>query len=586
MLRSLTAGVTGLSTEQNAIDVISNNITNVNTVGYKSQQLDFQSLMEQTLNSGSGPQNGQGGTNPEQIGNGVSASGVTTDESEGTLNYTGKPTDLAVSGDGYFIVNNGSANYYTRDGSFDFDSQGNLIKPSNGYKVQGWTAIGGVINAEGPPSGINIPRNMVLQPQATANVALQGNLQASASSIDLAGVIQGSTTPGQPSPASPVNVAVRILNSNNELITGTLALTQEGSTENWDVSFTPDSTSAPKLLSSGTVALGKINFNPNGTVAQNNLVPLTLDYAPTDGATTQQITVDPSNLQIRTDVTSSQIGFSSTLATDPGGATAPPSGDVGIVYAGGYTMTVNFIDATGNQHTGSLIFQRDLDAQAVGNTTGQPTVWRAQFTTQDPTVQDNVTGTGAGAGPFPIDMGSVSFDQTGTLVNTSLNTATLLYKNGSTASNLKIDPGVTGTVAGLTQFQSDSTALVSNTDGYPAGTLTGVTVDPSGTVSGVFSNGQTRKLAQVALANFANPEGLNNQGSNLYIPGNNSGDPLIGTAGTGGRGAVESENLEQSNVDLAKEFSDLIVAQQAFSADARTITTSDQVLQELLQLKQ
>ncbi len=585
MLRSLNAGVTGLGNEQTAIDVISNNISNVNTVGYKSQRVEFQNLLEQTLGAGSAPQNGRGGTNPEQVGLGVTTGAITTIETQGALNYTGKNTDLALQGDGYFVVNDGTQDYYTRDGSFDFDSSGTFIH-ADGMKVMGWTAVNGVINPQAEPSSITIPRGMTLAPKATQNVDIKGNMQATASDISLAGVIQGSTTAGSPSPASPVSVALRMLNSKGELITGTLKLTQEGSTQTWDAAFTPDSGSAAVLTTgSAPIGLGKITFDDTGKVSDNALTPLTLTYLPTDGAQSQSYNLDPSTLQIRTDVTSSQIGFAAPLSTDPSGASLP-SGDVGICYAGSYTMTVNWFDATGQQHTGSLVMQRDLDAQNASAGTTAPIEWRSLFTYNDPTIKDDTTGSGAGAGPIPIDMGTVSFDQYGMLASNGLNAASIKYTNGSADSTLAFDPGQVGDVNGLTQFQTDSTALVSGQDGFAAGSLTGLSVDPSGIISGVFNNGQVRQLAQVAVANFDNPEGLVNTGNNLLQVGNNSGDAQIGTAETAGRGSIAEGNLEQSNVDLAQQFADLIVAQRGFQANARIITTSDQILQELIQLKQ
>lgn len=302
------------------------------------------------------------------------------------------------------------------------------------------------------------PVGSVVMPEATSKVLLAGNLEAQQSTIALAGVIQGNPAAGTPSPASPVDFAVRILDSNAELISGTLSLSQEGSTDVWDVAFTPDPASAARLASSGTLTPGKLTFGADGTVAQNTLAPLTLTYAPTDGSATEEIAIDPSGLQIRTDVTATRIGFANTLASDPAGSQAAPPGDVGIVYAGGYSMAIPFVDATGAKHAGSLLLVRDLDGQAAGTSAGHPAIWRALFTTQDPTILDDSAGTGAGAGPFPIDLGWIAFDLNGTLTASQLSALTLRYETGAAPSTLMFDPGATGSVAGLTQYPSGSTA--------------------------------------------------------------------------------------------------------------------------------
>ena len=157
--------------------------------------------------------------------------------------------------------------------------------------------------------------------------------------------------------------------------------------------------------------------------------------------------------------------------------------------------------------------------------------------------------------------------------------------NGSADSLINFNPGKRGEISGLTQFTTSSTALVQDQDGYTSGTLQGLSIDDSGTIAGVFTNGQIKQLAQVAVATFNNPQGLLATGGNLLSKGNNSGDAQIGTASTGGRAAIAAGNLELSNVDLAGSFADLIVTQRGFQANSRIITTSDEMLQELIQLK-
>ena len=151
--------------------------------------------------------------------------------------------------------------------------------------------------------------------------------------------------------------------------------------------------------------------------------------------------------------------------------------------------------------------------------------------------------------------------------------------------NVRLNLGTAGQINGVTQFASPSTTKAVSQDGYTMGYLESFSIDNSGVITGVYTNGVRRKLAQIAVAVFTNPGGLEKVGENRYVVSNNSGAPIIGEAGTGGRGGIVAGALEMSNVDLADQFTDMIVTQRGFQANSRTITTSDQMLQELLTLK-
>ncbi|MBU6428126.1 MAG: flagellar hook-basal body complex protein [Cyanobacteria bacterium REEB65] len=564
MLQSLDTAITGLHGQQLDIDVISNNIANVNTTAYKSQSVTFASMLSQTLHDSTAPTANLGGTNAMQVGVGVSSGSISSDETQGSLESTGKTTDMALSGDGYFMVNDGAQSYYTRDGSFDFDANGNLVQTTTGMKVQGWSATNGTIPTTGAPGNVVVPKSLTLKPQASGTFSLQGNLNAASTDVNLAGVLQGT---------NPVNVALRTLNSKNEVIAGTVTYTPVAGTSSWNVSFAPDAGSAGKLTSAASQTLGTITFDSSGKPSSGTtLQPISLNYTTADGATAQSLSVDASNMTFSSTAASSAIGFQ----TVDGGGAAIPAGYSGLVYAGDYSMSVNYYDSLGVLHSGSLVMQRDVDQQSTAMGSNNPLEWRVLFASNDPTIKNNVA---------PSDLGNLKFDQGGVLNSASLSSLSLNYNNGAAASSIQLNPGTTGTTTGLTQNNNASTALANN-DGYAAGSLTGIHVDSSGILSGVFSNGQLQQLAQVSVASFANPGGLETNGQDLFSTSNNSGIPEIGTAGTQGRGVISAGSLEQSNVDLSQQFADLIVAQRGFQANARVVTTSDQILQELLQLKQ
>src|ERR687885_920153 len=159
MMRSMFSAISGLKNHQTFMDVVGNNIANVNTTGFKQSRVTFQDILSQTIRGASGPQNGRGGVNPEQVGLGVLLSGVDTIQTQGTLQSTGKLTDMAIQGEGYFVVNDGKQNFYTRDGAFDLGIDGTLLNPASGLKVMGWQAdpVTGAVDTSAPPTSINIP---------------------------------------------------------------------------------------------------------------------------------------------------------------------------------------------------------------------------------------------------------------------------------------------------------------------------------------------------------------------------------------------------------------------------------------------
>lgn len=413
---ALFTGVTALTANQRKLDVIAANIANVNTTGYRGARVLFQDLFSQTLSGARAPVARFGGTNPQQVGLGTRIASIDVDHGQGSLFTTGKSGDLAIQGNGFFVLSDGSASgqFFTRDGSFGVDVQGRLVDPATGFVVQGFTADSqGNIDPNQPVQDIVIPVGSQSLVRATENVDFTGNIDSESASGDV------------------VTRTVQVFDS-------------LGTERTFEVEF--QLTDPPTNEWTWTVT----SPDPDGTV---------------DASSTGTITFDG-------------------------------NGDVDTVT--GNTVTFNF-------------------------NAGLPTT---------PT------------NPLEFDL---NFDE-------------------------------------ITQLSDVSDLAVSSQDGFPRGTLEVFNIAQDGLINGVFSNGLTTVIGQVAVAGFANDGGLERVGDNFFRSTPGSGTPQIGQPNRGGRGSVSGGVLERSNVDLAREFSELIITQRAFQANARTITTSDTLLQETVNL--
>lgn len=440
MMRSLFAGVSGLQNHQTRMDVVGNNISNVNTYGFKKGRVTFKDMISQSLSGAAKPQEDRGGINPQQVGLGMQVATIDTIHTQGALQVTGVNTDLAIQGEGFFIEKKGNSSYYTRNGAFSIDKNGYLVNPSNGYKVQGW--------------------NAVLNPET-------GMMELNTA----AGVEDLIIPVGSKDPARATQNTKFFCN-----------LQKNSDTHQADLTIY-DSTGIPRQL--------RATFN-------------------------------------RTDVNRWDMVIEIPEATE--GSVSVSAGDP-VENGGNNTFQLVFNDA------GSLISVSDgTNTQTEG-----------------------------------VLMPNVSFTYTGTdeEVNQTIN----------------LTMGEVGLFNGITQFESPSTTKAIEQDGYTMGMLEGFSFDDSGQITGVFTNGNRKTLGQVALAKFANAGGLEKAGDTLFVESNNSGAANIGVAAAEGKGSIKAGTLEMSNVDLSEQFTDMIVTQRGFQANARTITTADQLLQEVIALK-
>jgi len=550
MMRSLFAGISGLRNHQTRMDVIGNNIANVNTVGFKASRVNFQDMLSQTIQGASSGQGNLGGTNPQQVGLGMALASIDTLFTDGSTQPTGKPTDLAISGSGFFILSDGLNKVYTRAGNFDFDNQGNFLVPGTGYKVMGWLADSdGVLDTSQEIKALTLPVASTMPSKTTESITFANNLASTAPA--------GKVVPTSKDVFDSLGIAHSV---------------------NTDFYKVADNTWLAKIsVDDPTVGVPtntwqEITFNSDGTL---KAVKSATPAIPTTS-------VDISGVQL--DSTTGSVHKQSYTVMDASGvpksyeATYTNSGTAGTVT----TWNVSVIQ-TGV--TGATAVTSTITYDSATSTYSGPTP-AFDFNGITPTV---TFAAAPGAGTFSAaatNFNGAAPAQTAPYTTSALADFSVQFAGGSDPMTIKLNlSGITQFGGDATKQGSDSTLWASDQDGYAAGTLNEKVIDGTGTIVGKFSNGKTKTLGQVALATFNNPAGLDKVGDNMYVKSNNSGDALIGPSGSGGRGKFNAGSLEMSNVDLAQEFSNMIITQRGFQANSKIITVTDEMLQDLANLK-
>lgn len=666
MMRSLYSGVSGLRNHQTRQDVIGNNIANVNTYGFKAGRANFQDMLSQTLKGAASAQGNLGGTNPMQVGLGMSVASIDTIFTDGSLQSTGVASDLAISGDGFFVVADGGKQYYTRAGNFTFDAAGNYENPA-GMKVMGWMAdSNGNISASGSLVPIVKPSGQTMPAKTTKSATITGNLnaaetygQGSHTSIDIFDSLgtahklsqdyykvnqdgNGATGTGTNTWYCKSDVDGVTSGSLNNQYTR-LIFNADGSLKNI-ATITPTKTTNT-YASTNTVTGMQLDsdLGDTSTFAFNVLdntgtnVHTTNIVFTNTAANTWTYTVDgasPTPNTVTYDPTSGTYsGLPSSFSYTGGGNTytkyvswnssaAPATAQAGTVAAATTPtpstvatvenlklstssdtqyMALTEFDTKGDLHAFQLGFKYSEGKDgAIGS-------WVATVKEGDNTLGTiNATWDGSKYSFSPAEFNYK--DSSGNTQSVELGINSAKAPDALKASGNFSDPAsatialsespMTFDILGANSMtltldrtnitQSTDTSgsnLVVAQDGYPMGTLSGYSFDSSGVMTGTFTNGQKKTLAQVALANFTNPGGLNKVSDTLYEKSNNSGEPSVGTCGSGGRGKITPSSLEMSNVDLAQQFSDMIVTQRGYQANSKIITTSDTMLEELVNLK-
>jgi flagellar hook protein FlgE len=565
MLRSLFAGVTGLGTNSTRMDVIGNNVANVNTIGFKTSRVTFEETVSQLLRGATGPVGALGGSNPVQIGNGARLGSLDSVFTQGGIEATGVDTDLAIQGRAFFVLSDGVNSYFTRAGAFQLDGRGQLVNPTNGYVVQGfgYDRTSGTFAAQ--PSSLQIPLGEAEPAKQTTVINYRGNLEADSEPrgsqaqsgvlYDEIGEFADATIPLINLRADSAGV-VPLLEEGDEI---RFSATVNGETVGGTFAVTAANTLADMITSLQTTLNSAegvdgitVSVSANGQVQVHSPDELGTNGA-VRGLTIQALDSD--------DVT--RDDFNSILAMNE----TQTARD-----AGNFVEETTVYDSLGFAHVVRLDFTRVLG-------TNQFT-WEATVDSGDTPV---LVG-GSGRVTFNTDgsLSGFSYDPALSVIPTRLTIGPT--SGAATPLEIELNAGTIGGFDGITLLRS-STSLEATQDGFTQGSLVDFRVDRNGEVITLFSNGVTRPVGKLALADFVNPAGLLRSGDNLFQTSLNSGDPLVATAGSGIEASVFSGSLEQSNVDLAREFTNMILAQRGFQASARVITTSDEVLSELLNIK-
>jgi len=566
---SLYTGLTGLAANSQTIDVTGNNIANVNTNAFKSSRVNFETAIAQTPRSGSAPSGAIGGTNPAQVGLGTRLGSITADFSNGALSSTGVATDLAIEGDGFFVVDDNGTQRFTRNGNFSLDRDFNLTTASGGL-VQGYGVDDDFNVVDGVLTDLTVPIGVTTIASPTTEVKFAGNLNAGGDIATQGSITQfealtdgggGPATAGTAltnlTTAAPASVAPFVL---GDVITISGA-TRGGST-------IPDRTfevnAAPTL---------GVNADDNGTTFQDFADFLT-DIFGLDATATPAAGVavnGTGQLEITGNIGEANgISFGDTnLIVNQGTAPSTPLQLTTTQEADGESTLTTFaaFDSLGNPLTVNLV-------TTLTTKDSNGTQWTFSATAEDDTDLNTFLGTG-----------TANFDTEGQLIGLNDAGITLDRTDTGAENPLQIALAFTDPFGSVTALVDQSTELRTlSQDGFPIGSLEDFDISLDGVITGSFTNGLRRTLGKVPIATFANNNGLRQVGGSLYEAENNSGTPAIVSAGVAGAGSVVSRALELSNVELSEEFVNLITASTGFSASSRVITTSDDLIQELLSL--
>ncbi|MFA9478654.1 flagellar hook protein FlgE [Phycisphaerales bacterium AB-hyl4] len=559
---ALYTGRTGLTANSTMLSVTGNNIANVNTTAFKASRAEFETLISQTLSSGSPPTGDRGGSNPAQVGLGVRLAN-SRDFSNGALQPTGQSTDMAIEGNGFFVVNAGGEMRYTRAGNFTLDRDFNLVNP-NGALVQGYGVDDNFNIQEGELGNVNIPIGAMTLAEATKTARFSGNLNAGGDVATQGAIINTQTIFAD---ATATTFADDTTALNQLFDADGNAMFADGDL----IQFTGVSKGG-KTMPDRTFEVGN-NGQHNADATGQSLGDL--------------MTFIQSVLGIDTDVSGGVSITDGVLSIEGNGGTAndldfEPAGF--IVNAGtpgaNAPLTFNKAQAADGESTRTTFVAYDslgnemtIDVTMVleeKNNGG--TEWRYYAQSSDHTDLDRNIGSGI-----------MNFNTKGRLQDVSNNNI-LIGRDGTGAGTPQqielLFNGGSESISALADKGSQLSPIAQ--DGSPLGTLADFSLGNDGTIQGVFSNGLMRDLGRLPVAMFVNNEGLEEAGGNLFKQTANSGQASLVNAGTGGAGRTIGAALEQSNVDLADEFINLISATTGFSASSRVLTTSDRLLQELM----
>lgn len=576
---SLLTGLSGLTANSARLEVIGNNISNVNTTAFKSSRALFSATFSKNFSLGSSPSASSGGSNPGQVGLGVNVAGTQRNFTSGSVSPTGVNTDFAIEGDGFFIVEKGNEQFYTRAGSFRLNSLNELVN-SNGDRVLGFGVDSNFNVLGGQVEPLTIPVGSLTIAEATQNVTFSGNLNADFNGLPTRGALLTFDQPFNDLGGVPLaSTAALLLDNLEDPNNPGVALFDSGASPTYTISI--------EGAQKGEKTVPSVSLQINATTTLQDLLDL-LDDAygiipgltnpdgSTTGAAYDPVTGTISIVGNAGAANDLSLAATNIRITDSGGAAvANPftiTQDAAAGVADGESVRTTFIvfDSLGTPLTMDLT----LVLESADDTGTQ---WRYFIDSSD-----KIDPTDAS---LSLGTGMLSFDNDGQLLTEGGIQVTLpRFGTGARSPNV-VSLHFSGGEDGVTALvDTGSTIGATFQDGTPIGTLTDFSVGEDGVISGGFSNGLSRVVGQVALATFTNSAGLIESGNNLFRVGPNSGTPLITNPGEFGTGRVIGGALELSNVDLGQEFIDMILTSTGYSASSRVITTADQLLQQLVQI--
>ena len=720
MLRSLYASISGLRNHQTRMDTIGNNIANVNTVGYKSSRVTFEESLSQLLQGASRGVDGGGGTNPMQVGLGMNVGSIDTRMSQGNLESTGLITDLSIEGKAYFAVSDGNGTYYTRNGAFQFDSQGQMVLPTNGMVLQGKLAdSGGEFSSSSLIGNIRVPFNDQAPAKASTEIQFARNLDSDSMAkgsvlytqkflhhaqggdillglsdhagnslgIQAGDVLTFSATVGAATvttsfPVTDTTTMTDLADAMTDFLRSSNPTSGAGAGLGSTVEIVDttvpasDPNNGALIVYGNTVAINNLQVTSNRPVSGPAVTKAFALPTTIPGGTTQAAKVvtdtlrEPAN---NSDLLSElydgngntlglengdQITFSGSVGGNPATNVTPLTFTAG---AGGTKMSdlltkikdnfklpdrdgtvqnnlsvaLNVAGTDDNIPDGAIVIRgqpetafaiRDVAIRASdsNNTKPSPNFFNtnmnatnlrdatdSEVAESSITVYDNIgkehTATmrmipTSTPGQWMWEMklsgqetiikgqkGKLAFGQDGSVSSFTFDDGSSYLefdpRNGAPDVTLHLGVGGPRDFTGLTQFRSATTATAVGQDGYTMGRLRQISIGEDGIISGAFTNGTTKNLAQIMIADFTNPGGLQKVKDSVYTISSNSGDPIYGAAGQQSSSVIKPGALELSNVELAQEFTDMITTQRGYQANARVISVSDSLLEELVSLK-
>jgi len=554
---TLYSALSGLNTAQTRLDVVGNNIANINTTAFKGSRALFQTQFSRTFSFGSPPGTNSGGTNPIQLGLGAADGAIQRDFGVGSIETTGVKSDVAIEGEGFFVLQDGSGSQvFTRDGAFTLDEQQKLVSADGRY-VMGYTVDSDFNIISGALSEITIPLGKLSIAQATTTCIFEGNLDAGGDVATAA-----STVLSEPLNDSSTGLAATGTSLLTDLETAAspgvplfavgdqLTLTaQKGGKDLPTATFTV--TAAPSAdVDSGSTLAEYMEW------LQTRLgIHSYLGATPTPGVTVTAT----GEIQIV-----GNLGEDNNLTVDvvsDGTVSHPMSWDA--TDGNGSSVSTSFwvYDTLGNPVQVNLTAVL-VEKASTGNT------WR--FFVDSPDDTDSL----------PVGTGTITFDSDGRLLDSAQTQVVIDRQDTGAADPLSFNLDFSR----LDGLAADSKLNMDRQDGVRASTLQDFAIGFDGTIMGTFSSGLTRPLGQLVLATFSNPEGLIAGTDNVFLAGPNSGEPSITAPQTLGAGKTIGGALELSNVDLTREFINMISASTGFSAAGKVITTSEQLLRDLLSM--